>query len=101
MLISHINKFSGEKAADNFVEDYLETTGNCGWSNKDRVQWFSWFLAGPAKTTWLHSMKTTDKASWEVIVRCLRESMESILIPDLSTIVAMSCSMNSLVLLKV
>ena len=38
VLISHINKFSGEKAADNFevwLEDYLETTRDCGWSNKD------------------------------------------------------------------
>ena len=38
VLISRINKFSGEKAADNFevwLEDYLEATGDCGWSNKD------------------------------------------------------------------
>ena len=64
VLISRINKFSGEKAADNFevwLEDYLEATGDCGWSNKDQAQWFCWFLAGPAKATWLYSMKTTDK----------------------------------------
>ena len=57
VLISRINKFSGKKAADNFkvwLEDYLEATGDCGWSHKDRAQWFSWFLTGPAKATWLH-----------------------------------------------
>ena len=75
VLISRINKFSGEKAADNFevwLEDYLEATGDCGWSHKDRAQWFSWFLTGPAKATWLHSMKTTDKASWESIVKVFK-----------------------------
>ena len=75
VLISRINKFSGEKAADNFevwLEDYVEATGDCGWSHKDRAQWFSWFLTGPAKATWLHSLKTTDKASWESIVKVFK-----------------------------
>ena len=38
VLISHINNFSDEKAADDFeglLEDYLEATGDCGWSHKD------------------------------------------------------------------
>ena len=75
VLISRISKFSGEKAADNFevwLEDYIETTGDCGWKDKDRAQWFSWFLSGPAKATWLHSMKTTDKANWESIVKVFK-----------------------------
>ena len=75
VLISRISKFSGEKAADNFkvwLEDYIEATGVCGWKDKDRAQWFSWFLSGPAKATWLHSMKTTDKANWESIVKVFK-----------------------------
>ena len=38
VLISYINKFSGEKATDNFevwLEDYLEATRDCSWSHKD------------------------------------------------------------------
>ena len=75
VLITRISKFSGEKATDNFevwLEDYMEATGDCGWNDKDRAQWFSWFLTGPAKATWLHSIKTTDKANWKSIVKVFK-----------------------------
>ena len=68
VLITRVSKFSGGKAADNFevwLEDYIEATGDCGWSDQQRAQWFSWFLAGPAKSTWMHSMRSTDKTNWE------------------------------------
>ena len=29
-----------------------------------RAKWFSWFLTGPAKTTWQCSLKPEDKDSW-------------------------------------
>ena len=102
VLISCINKFNGEKAAEVWLEDYLETTGDCGWSNKDRAQWFSWFLAGSAKTTWLHSMKTADKASWEAIVKVFKgEYGIHLLIPEMPTSIVMNCNMSSLILLRV
>ena len=75
VLITRISKFSGEKATDNFedwLEDYMEATGDCGWDNKNQAQWFSWLLTGPAKATWLHSIKTTDKANCKSIVKVFK-----------------------------
>jgi len=75
VLITRVSKFSGGKAADNFevwLEDYIEATGDCGWSDQQRAQWFSWFLAGPAKSTWMHSMRSTDKTNWEAIVKVFK-----------------------------
>jgi len=34
--------------------------------------WFSWFLTGPAKGTWQHSVKEDDKAMWSKIVEIYR-----------------------------
>jgi len=75
VLITCISKFSCDKVADNFevwLEDYVEATGDYGLTDQHRAQWFSWFLAGPAKSTWLYSMKSTDKASWEAIVKVFK-----------------------------
>jgi len=75
VLITRVSKFSGGKAADNFevwLEDYVEATGNCGWSDQQRAQWFSWFLTGPTKSIWMHSMRSTDKTSWEAIVKVFK-----------------------------
>ena len=34
-----------------------------------RVRWFSWFISGPAKATWLHrTLNPADKSSWKRIV---------------------------------
>jgi len=44
VLITCINKFSGDKAAANFevwLDDYVKATGNCAWSDEQRAQWFS------------------------------------------------------------
>ena len=46
----------------------IEATTDCGWNNDDRARWFSWFITGPAKSTWQRSLKPADKASWESIV---------------------------------
>ena len=55
-----------------WVEDYKEATTDCGWTDEQRVRWFSWFLSGPAKATWQRSLEDTDKASWERIVEVYR-----------------------------
>ena len=53
----------------------VEATGDCGWSHKDRIELDDFLgslqdlLRQPA---WLHSIKTTDKASWESIVKLFK-----------------------------
>ena len=47
-----MDKFSGKPGDNDFkvwVDDSQEATTDCGWDNKQRVQWFSWFLMGPAR----------------------------------------------------
>jgi len=74
-LTGRIDKFSGKRGDDDFeiwLLDFTEATNDCGWSNQQRARWFSWFLAGPAKATWQHTVKECDKASWSRIVEIYR-----------------------------
>ena len=66
-----VDKFSGDTKDVDFdvwLDDFLEATNDCGWNNADRAKWFSWFLSGPAKSTWQRTLKSTHKESWEEIV---------------------------------
>ena len=70
-----VDKFSGDTKEIDFdvwLDDFLEATNDCGWSNADRAKWFSWFLSGPAKSTWQRTLKSTHKESWEEIVSVYR-----------------------------
>jgi len=70
-----VDKFSGDSKEVDFdvwLEDFLEATNDCGWNDADRAKWFSWFLAGPAKSTWQRTLKSTHKGCWEDIVHVYR-----------------------------
>ena len=70
-LSSRIDKFSGKSGEDDFevwLEYFIEATNDCGWSDKQCTRWFSWFISGPAKSTWQRTLKPTDKSSWNHIV---------------------------------
>ena len=70
-----VDKFSGDTKEVDFdvwLDDFLEATNDCGWNNADRAKWFSWFLSGPAKSTWQRTLKSTHKESWEEIVSVYR-----------------------------
>ena len=72
-----VEKFSGDTKEIDFdvwLDDFLEATNDCGWSNADRAKWFSWFLSGPAncKSTWQRTLKSTHKESWKEIVSAYR-----------------------------
>ena len=74
-LTNRIDKFSGKQGDDDFelwLLDFTEATNDCGWSNQQRARWFSWFLSGPAKGTWQHTVKEGDKTSWSKIVGIYR-----------------------------
>ena len=65
-LYSRIDKFSGKSQEDDFevwLEDIIEATNDCGWSDKQHAHWFSWFISGSAKSTWQRNLKPTDKSS--------------------------------------
>ena len=69
-LCGRVPKFSGDKGDSDFalwVEDFEEASKDCGWSNTQRARWFSWFIAGPAKTTWRRSLTEADRSSWKAI----------------------------------
>ena len=70
-LITRVSKFSGDKGAagdfEIWLEDFIEATGDCGWDDKCRAKWFSWFLTRQAKASWQHTLKAEDKAQWERI----------------------------------
>ena len=69
-LRSRIQPFSGKRGEEDFqvwLEDFEEASGDCQWSSKERARWFSWFVTGPAKTTWQRTLKAEDKKSWERI----------------------------------
>ena len=70
-LRSRLEKFSGKSGEGDFeiwLDDYLEATQDCGWSDEHRAHWFSWFMTGPAKVTWQRTLTTEEKSSWESIV---------------------------------
>ena len=65
-----VDKFTGDPKEVDFdvwLEDFIEATGDCGWNDTDRAKCFSWFLSGPAKSTWQQTLKSTHKGSWEEI----------------------------------
>ena len=69
-VCNRVPKFSGSGGDSDFaswVEDFEEASTDCGWSNTQRVRWFSWFIAGPAKTTWRRALTETDRSSWKAI----------------------------------
>ena len=51
-ISSRVEKFSGKRAEDGtfevWVDDFKEATKDCGWSDKMRATWFSWFVNGSA-----------------------------------------------------
>ena len=63
---TRVDKFSGNKGVDfnRWLEDFEEASEDCCWDDTTRAKWFSWFLTGPAKTTWQCSLKQEDKESW-------------------------------------
>ena len=70
-LIHRVEKFSGREGDNDFeiwLMDFKEATEHCGWNNKQKTKWFSWFLSGPTKATWQCTLKDTDKTSWQKIV---------------------------------
>ena len=74
-LLQRVDKFSGRQGGDDFevwLTDFEEATAHCGWQDKQRMKWFSWFLSGPAKATWQRTLKDQDKASWQSIVKIYR-----------------------------
>ena len=69
-LSGRVEKFSGRTGDCDFelwLEDFEEASRDCGWNDKQRAQWFSWFITGPAKTTWQKTLKSDEKASWKAI----------------------------------
>jgi len=74
-LCTRLEKFSGRTGDNDFevwVEDFKEATADCGWNDQLRARWFSWFLAGPAKSTWQRTLTREDKTSWSRIVAVYR-----------------------------
>ena len=74
-LLQRVDKFSGRQGDDDFeiwLVDFREATEHCGWQDKQRAKWFSWFLSGPAKATWQRTLKDSDKESWQSIVKIYR-----------------------------
>ena len=70
-----VDKFSGNSKEGDFevwLEDFMEATNDCCWSDSDRAKWFSWFLTGPAKSTWQRTLKSEQKGSWKEIVSVYR-----------------------------
>ena len=73
---SRVSKFSGKPAEDGtfevWLEDFEEATTDCGWRDKMRARWFSWFVSGPAKATRQRSLTSEQKADWKSIVKVFR-----------------------------
>ena len=70
-----MDKFSGKSDENDFevwLVDFTEATTDCKWTDGERAQWFSWFLAGSAKVTWQRTVKSEDKTSWQKIVEIFR-----------------------------
>ena len=74
-LQKRVDKFSGKSDENDFevwLVDFTEATTDCKWTDGERAQWFSWFLAGSAKVTWQRTVKSEDKTSWQKIVEIFR-----------------------------
>ena len=67
---ARVGRFSGKSGGEDFdlwLSDYKEATADFGWDDGKRAKWFSWFLEGPAKTTWQRTLTTEECASWASI----------------------------------
>ena len=74
-LQRRVDKFSGKSDENDFevwLMDFTEATTDCKWTDGERAQWFSWFLAGSAKVTWQRTVKSEDKTSWQKTVGIFR-----------------------------
>ena len=70
-LCGHVDTFSGKTGEEDFdvwLEDFVETTNDMGWSDQQRAYWFSWFITGLAKSTWQRTLMASDKACCTSIV---------------------------------
>ena len=75
VLSQRVDKFSGRSGENHFdvwMLDFIEATEDCGWSDEQRARWFSWFLSGPTKSTWRHTLKSSEK-TWDSIMEIYRE----------------------------
>ena len=97
-----VNKFTGDpKEVDLgvWLEDFRKASGDCGWNDTDRAKWFSWFLSGPAKSTWQQTLKSTHKGSWPLgkrLFMCIEANNESTWIQGWRIRDVMSSNINSL-----
>ena len=67
-----VGRFTGKCGEEDFevwLADFHEATADCKWTDKQRAQWFSWFLSGAAKSTWQRTLCKEEKKSWTDIVR--------------------------------
>ena len=67
-----VGRFTGKYGDEDFevwLADFYEATADCRWTDKQRAQWFSWFLSGAAKNTWQRALHKEEKKSWSDIVR--------------------------------
>ena len=64
-LINRVSTFSGASDFVAWLDDFVESTHDCGWDDNNRANWFSWFLAGPAKVSWQHTLKPAEKITME------------------------------------
>ena len=62
-----VGRFTGKCDEEDFevwLADFREATADCKWTDKQRAQWFSWFLSGAAKSTWQRTLRKEEKESW-------------------------------------
>lgn len=67
-----VGRFTGKCSDEDFevwLADFREATADCKWTDKQRAQWFSWFLSGAAKSTWQRTLSHEEKKLWCDIVR--------------------------------
>ena len=59
-----VGRFTGKCGEEDFevwLADFREATADCKWTDKQRAQWFSWFLSGAAKSTWQRTLHKEEK----------------------------------------
>ena len=69
-LCTRVEKLSGRNDVCDFklcLEDFEEASRDCDWNDHQWAQWFSWFITGPAKTTWYRTLSSTEKMSWKSV----------------------------------
>ena len=62
-ICSRVGKSSGRKCDEDFglwLADFEEATDDFTWSSETHANWFSWFVEGPAKATWQHTLSTEE-----------------------------------------